>query len=286
MKRTAILLIHCPDQPGLVAAVANYILARDGNIVSLEEHVDPDEGVFFMRAEWEISNFRLCADEIGPDFDRSVARTFDMKWRVHFGDERVRLALFVSKLPHCLYDILARCESGEWNAEVAFIASNHGFASAIASRFGIPFYAFDVQPSTRPEVEAAQLALVEQHGVDTVILARYMQILSPTLVQALPGRIINIHHSFLPAFPGARPYHSAHARGVKIIGATSHYVTEELDEGPIIAQDVTHVSHRDSVDDLVRKGRDLEKLVLARAVWSHCRREVLAHGRRTVVFGR
>lgn len=280
---SAILLIHCTDRKGLVAAVTEFIARHDGNILDLAQHVDAERGVFFMRVAWALSSFKLERDAIADAFEDAVGGPFEMSWTLSFSDQRQRMAIFVSKLSHCLYDILARVRS-EWRVDVPLIVSNHRSLGKVAQQFGIDFHHVDVTPETKAEAEAAQLDLLRAHDVDFVVLARYMQILSPTFVDAFPNRIINIHHSFLPAFPGARPYHSAFERGVKIIGATSHYVTSELDAGPIIEQDVVRVTHQDDVRDLVRKGRDLEKTVLSRAIYSHLERKVLVYDNRTVVF--
>lgn len=282
--RTATLLIHCHDRRGLVSAITDFIFRNDGNIVYLDQHVDAQKEVFFMRVEWELNGFAIAPDQIAAQFKQNLADRFEMNWALHFSDEVLRMALFVSRLPHCLFDILARCQSGEWQVEVPLIISNHEDLRPVAERFGIPYHCLPITPENKLEQEAKQIALLQEHDIDFVVLARYMQILSPSFIDHYPERIINIHHSFLPAFAGAKPYHAAHERGVKIIGATSHYVTSELDAGPIIAQDVTAVTHRDSVDDLVRKGRDLEKLVLARAVWNHMQRKVLCYDNRTVIF--
>ncbi|MBA1145974.1 formyltetrahydrofolate deformylase [Ectothiorhodospiraceae bacterium WFHF3C12] len=284
MPRTAILLIHCPDQPGLVAAISNFIANNGGNIVDLDQHVDNEGGVFFMRVEWSLEQFRIPSDAIERHFSEAIAERYAMRWQLHFSDERPRMAIFVSQLPHCLTDLLARWQSGEWHVDIPLILSNHESLRPVAEQFGIEFRVFEITPENKRAQEQRELELLQSHRIDFVVLARYMQVLSPVLIDAMPGRIINIHHSFLPAFPGARPYHSAHARGVKIIGATSHYVTEELDAGPIIAQDVTPITHRDPVEALIRKGRDLERVVLARAVWYHLQRKVLSYGNRTVVF--
>jgi formyltetrahydrofolate deformylase len=237
-----------------------------------------------MRVEWDLDGFAIPAEQIAARFKEALADRFEMNWALHFSDEVPRMALFVSRLSHCLFDILARWQSGEWQVEVPLIISNHEDLRPVAERFGIPYYCLPITPENKLEQEARQIALLQEHQIDFVVLARYMQILSPGFIDRYPERIINIHHSFLPAFAGAKPYHAAHERGVKIIGATSHYVTSELDAGPIIAQDVTEVTHRDSVDDLVRKGRDLEKLVLARAIWNHMQRKVLCYDNRTVIF--
>ncbi len=279
----AILLIHCPDQPGLVRAVASFISENRGNIIQFDQHVDSLKGEFFMRAEWDLENFVIPRADL-PVFIRALAEPRQMTWTLDFTDVRHRLALFVSKESHCLYDLLSRHESGELDADIPLIISNHDTLRPAAERFGIPFHRTEVTRDNKAAAEGQQRALLEEHGVDTIVLARYMQILSNEFSAAWPNRVINIHHSFLPAFPGAKPYHSAHARGVKIIGATSHYVTADLDEGPIIEQDVIRVSHKHTVGDLIRQGRDLEKIVLARAVGWHVQRKVLAFNNKTVVF--
>jgi formyltetrahydrofolate deformylase len=280
---TAVLLIHCPDQPGLVHAVTHFILEHGGNILDLEQHIDCEDDVFFMRVEWSLASFTVAKEDIASHID-PLAKSRGMWWRLHFSSARKRLALFVSKESHCLYDLLARHEAGELPAEIPLIISNHETLRAAAGRFGIPFHHFPMTKGNRPEQESRQLALLDEHRVDTVVLARYMQIIGKPLLDAFPNRILNIHHSFLPAFVGARPYHQAYERGVKIIGATSHYVTEELDQGPIIHQDVTTVSHEDSVSDLVRLGRDLEKTVLSTALRWHVMNKVLVYRNKTVVF--
>lgn len=279
----AILLIHCPDQPGLVRAVASFISENRGNIIQFDQHVDSVDGVFFMRAEWDLENFVISRADL-PVFIRALAEPRNMTWSLHFTDQRHRLALLVSKDAHCLYDLLSRHDAGELDADIPLIISNHDTLRPAAERFGVPFHLVEVTRDNKAAAEAKQRALMEEHGIDTIVLARYMQILSNDFSAAWPNRIINIHHSFLPAFPGAKPYHSAHARGVKIIGATSHYVTADLDEGPIIEQDVIRVSHKDTVSDLIRQGRDLEKVVLARAVRWHVQRKLLAYNNKTVVF--
>ena len=281
---TAILLISCPDQTGIVAAVSGFITENRGNIVHLDQHVDSTDSAFFMRVEWEVDSFAVARGEIENRI-RPLAERFGMDWSLHFSDIAPRVGLFVTKENHCLYDLLSRHESGELRMEVPLIVSNREHLRGVAERFGIDFHHFPITAKTKADQEQRELDLLAEKNVDTVVLARYMQILSDRFVDALPNRIINIHHSFLPAFPGARPYHSAHDRGVKIIGATSHYVTAELDEGPIIAQDVVRVSHRESVADFIRKGRDLERNVLASAVWHHLNRRILVYRNRTVVFG-
>jgi len=282
--RTATLLIHCPDQPGIVLAITRFISSHGGNIVYLDQHVDSELKVFFMRLEWDLEKFDLADENIDEQFATDVGRPLDMQWQLHFSDTVQRMAIFVSNLPHCFYDLISRYESGEWQVEIPVIISNHPDMKEAAQRLGIDYYHLPVKAENKQEQEARQLELMAKYKIDFIVLARYMQILSDRFVSHFPQRIINIHHSFLPAFPGGRPYHSAHTRGVKIIGATSHYVTAELDAGPIIEQDVTHISHRDSVDDMVRMGRDLEKIVLARAIWHQLNHSVLVYENRTIVF--
>jgi formyltetrahydrofolate deformylase len=281
---SAILLIDCPDQKGIVISITEFIFKNGGNILYLDQHVDTERQVFFMRIEWDLDGFAIAKDKIGEYFYTLVANRFSMRWRLHFSNEVPRMALFVSRQPHCFYDLLARYEAGEWRVEIPLIISNHPDMQSAAERLGIDYVHLPVTPENRAEQERRQLELLEQYRIDFIVLARYMQILGAAFVERYPQRIINIHHSFLPAFPGARPYHSAHERGVKIIGATSHYVTAELDAGPIIEQDVVRVSHKETVGDMVRKGRDLEKIVLARAVWHHLRYNLLVYENRTVVF--
>ncbi len=283
-QNSAILLIHCPDQTGIVASVTDFIGKNNGNILYLDQHVDLEKKVFFMRIEWELENFVIPRDQIENEFGVKIGRIFNMTWELHFSDTRLRMAVFVSKLPHCLYDILARCQSGEWQVDIPLIVSNHSSLEKIADRFDIPFHTFPVSEQNKAEQETLQLSLLKEASVDFIVLARYMQILSPDFVKNYSNMIINIHHSFLPAFPGAKPYHSAYERGVKIIGSTSHFVTAELDAGPIIEQDIVRVSHADSISDLIRKGRDLEKLVLSRAIWNFLQRKVLVYDNRTVIF--
>ncbi len=277
------MLISCPDQRGIVAAVTEFIARHNGNIVDLQQHVDDAGNVFFMRIEWEEAGFDLPRDGIAGAF-RKIAERFRMQYDLRFSDYVPRMAVFVSKEAHCLYDVLSRVQAGEWRAEVPVIVANHPDLEPVARKFGVDFKLFPVTKANKAEQEARELDLLKKTRVDFVVLARYMQILSPALVEAFPSRIINIHHSFLPAFAGARPYHAAHARGVKIIGATSHYVTAELDTGPIIEQDIIRVSHKDSLEDLVRKGKDLEKIVLARAIYHHLQNKVLVYSNKTVVF--
>jgi formyltetrahydrofolate deformylase len=280
---TATLLVSCPDQRGLVAAVSNFIFELDGNIIHADQHTDLEEGTFLQRVEWELEGFGLARPAIADAF-APVAATYGMDWSLRFSDDRSKVAVFVSQQAHCLYDLLARWRMGELRADIPLIVSNHADLEPVASEFGIEFHHIPLTPDTKVAQEAATRRLLIERDIDTVVLARYMQILTPDFVAAYPNNIINIHHSFLPAFAGARPYHQAHERGVKVIGATAHYVTADLDAGPIIAQDVAGVSHRDSVRDLVRTGRDLEKVVLAKAVRLHLDNRVLVYGNRTVIF--
>jgi formyltetrahydrofolate deformylase len=279
-----ILLIACPDRRGLVAAVTTFLSRHRGNILDLEQHTDPADGAFFMRVEFERTGFDLSPPAFATAF-APVARRFAMEWSLHPRSRRARLALFVTRESHCLFDLLARHAAGEWAADIAMIVGNRPDLQPVAARFGIPFHLFVVTPETKAKQEKAELALLRRARVDTVVLARYMQIISPAFIARYPNRIINIHHSFLPSFMGARPYHAAHERGVKIIGASSHYVTAELDHGPIIEQDVIRVTHRESVADFIRKGKDVEKIVLARAVTAHLEHRVLVFRNRTIVFG-
>lgn len=283
-KNTAILLIHCPDRQGILATVTEFLNQNKGNIIYLDQHVDRQEKIFYMRVEWELENFAIPQDKIGEYFDTLIGAPLQMYWRIYFSKSVPRMALFVSKMPHCLFDILGRYTAGEWDVDIPMIISNHETLKPVAERFGIPFYYFPINKDNKAEQEAAEVELLRKHKIDFAVLARYMQVLSEDFVQKFPNKIINIHHSFLPAFAGAKPYHAAHQRGVKIIGATSHYVTSELDAGPIIEQNVTRCSHVDTVENLVRKGRDLEKIVLSQAVYKHLQRKILVYKNRTVVF--
>ncbi len=283
-KDTAILLIHCPDKQGILATVTEFLNKNKGNIIYLDQHVDRQEKIFYMRVEWELENFAIPADKIGEYFDTLIGSPLQMNWKIYFSNSVPRMALFVSKMPHCLFDILARYTAGEWDVEIPMIISNHETLRPVAERFDIDFHYFQINKENKAEQEAAELKLMKENNIDFVVLARYMQILSEDFVKNFPNKVINIHHSFLPAFAGAKPYHAAHERGVKIIGATSHYVTSELDAGPIIEQDVTRCSHVDTVQKLIRKGRDLEKIVLSQAVYKHLQRKVLVYKNRTVVF--
>ncbi len=283
-KTSAILLIHCQDKPGIVVAITEFIHKNDGNILYLDQHVDSEQGVFFIRIEWDLEKFAIQRDKIAEYFETLVGSRYQMTSQLHFSDKKPRMALFVSKMSHCFYDLLARFESGELEVEIPLIISNHPDLKIAADRLAIPFHHFAVNKENKSQQEKKQKLLLAEHNIDFIVLARYMQVLSDGFVKDYPQRIINIHHSFLPAFPGGRPYHSAYERGVKIIGATSHYVTAELDAGPIIEQDVVHVSHKDTVEDMVRIGRDLEKIVLARAVRHHVHNDLLVYENRTLVF--
>jgi len=282
--RSAILLVYCADRKGLIASVTEFIYRSNGNIIRLDQHVDSKKRIFFMRAEWDLNNTNLPVEELGVRFQAEIAEKFGMQWKLYFSDETPRIAVFVSKLSHCLYDILSRYQAKEWDVEIPLIISNHNNLETVAKGFGIDYYVFPITKTNKRSQEQKQLALLKEHNIETIVLARYMQIMTNEFVKNYPNRIINIHHSFLPAFPGAQPYHSAYEHGVKIIGATSHYVTSELDAGPIIEQDIVNISHKDTVMDLIRKGRDLEKVVLARTIWHHLRRKVLVHDNRTIVF--
>ncbi|GAA6434330.1 MULTISPECIES: formyltetrahydrofolate deformylase [Bacteroides] len=284
MMKTAKLLLHCPDKPGILAEVTDFITVNKGNIIYLDQYVDHVENIFFMRIEWELKNFLIPQEKIEDYFATLYAQKYEMFFRLYFSDTKPRMAIFVSKMSHCLFDLLARYTAGEWNVEIPLIISNHPDLQHVAERFGIPFYLFPITKETKEEQEKKEMELLAKHKVNFIVLARYMQVISERMIDAYPNRIINIHHSFLPAFVGARPYHAAFERGVKIIGATSHYVTTELDAGPIIEQDVVRITHKDTVEDLVNKGKDLEKIVLSRAVQKHIERKVLAYKNKTVIF--
>ncbi len=284
MNTTAKLLLHCPDQPGILAEVTNFITINKGNIVYLDQYVDRVENIFFMRIEWELDEFFIPRDRIKEYFDTLYAQKYEMKFRLYFSDTKPRMAIFVSKFSHCLFDMLARYTAGEWNVEIPLIISNHPDLQHVAERFGIPFHLFPINKDNKLEQEQREMELLKEHKVNFIVLARYMQVVSEQFIEAYPNRIINIHHSFLPAFVGAKPYHAAFERGVKIIGATSHYVTSELDAGPIIEQEVVHITHKDAIEELVSKGKDLEKIVLSRAVQKHIDRKVLAYKNKTVIF--
>ena len=281
---TAKLLLHCPDKPGILAEVTDFITVNKGNIIYLDQYVDHVENIFFMRIEWELRDFLVPQEKIEDYFRILYGQKYEMDFRLYFSDVKPRMAIFVSKLSHCLFDMLARYTAGEWNVEIPLIISNHPDLQHVAERFGIPFYLFPITKETKEEQERKEMELLAKHKITFIVLARYMQVISEQMINAYPNKIINIHHSFLPAFVGAKPYHAAFQRGVKIIGATSHYVTTELDAGPIIEQDVVRITHKDSIEDLVNKGKDLEKIVLSRAVQKHIERKVLAYKNKTVIF--
>lgn len=284
MMKTAKLLLHCPDKPGILAGVTDFITVNKGNIIYLDQYVDHVENIFFMRIEWELKDFLVPQEKIEDYFATLYAQKYEMNFRLYFSDTKPRMAIFVSKMSHCLFDLLARYTAGEWNVEIPLIISNHPDLQHVAERFGIPFHLFPITKETKEEQEKKEMELLAKHKITFIVLARYMQVISEQMINAYPNRIINIHHSFLPAFVGAKPYHAAFERGVKIIGATSHYVTTELDAGPIIEQDVVRITHKDTVQDLVNKGKDLEKIVLSRAVQKHIERKVLAYKNKTVIF--
>ena len=278
------LLIHCKDQSNIIATVTNFIANNAGNIVYIDQHVDREQSIFFMRLECEFNSDSFSINDFKTLFKTNLVEKFQLKWRIYAAEKKPKMALFVSKYDHCLYDILGRYNSGELFLEIPFILSNHIDLKPIADSFNIPFYYVPVTKNTKHIAEQKQLELLESYHIDFVVLARYMQIVSSTLINKYTNKIINIHHSFLPAFVGAKPYHSAFKRGVKIIGATSHYITEELDAGPIIEQDITHVSHTHSINDLIAKGRDLEKIVLSNAIKLHTKRKVMVYNNKTVIF--
>lgn len=285
--KSAILLMHCPDRPGIVAILTEFINANGGNILYLDQYVDRVNNVFYMRVQWDLTGFAIPAERIGEFFDTLYASRYDVTYRLFFSGQPQRMAIFVSKMSHCLYDLLARYTAGEWaewNVDIPLIVSNHPDLKYVADQFGIPFEVFPITKANKEELEPREMELLDRNGIDFVVLARYMQILSEGFINRYPDRIINIHHSFLPAFVGSKPYHAAYQRGVKLIGATSHYVTADLDAGPIIEQDITRITHKDTVDDLVKKGRDLEKIVLSRAVEKHLQHKVLTYGNKTIVF--
>lgn len=284
MMKTAKLLLHCPDKPGILEEVTDFITVNKGNIIYLDQYVDHVENIFFMRIEWELKDFLVPQEKIEDYFATLYAQKYEMNFRLYFSDTKPRMAIFVSKMSHCLFDLLARYTAGEWNVEIPLIISNHPDLQHVAERFGIPFHLFPITKETKEEQEKKEMELLAKHKITFIVLARYMQVISEQMINAYPNRIINIHHSFLPAFVGAKPYHAAFERGVKIIGATSHYVTTELDAGPIIEQDVVRITHKDTVQDLVNKGKDLEKIVLSRAVQKHIERKVLAYKNKTVIF--
>lgn len=276
--------MHCPDQPGIIAVITEFINANGGNILYLDQYVDKDNGIFYMRVEWDLDNFGIPTEKIRDYFETLYAIKYNMEFKISFTKRKQRMAIFVSKMSHCLYDILARYIAGEWDVEIPVIISNHPDMEIVAKQFNIPYEVIPVNKDNKEEMEAIEFSILDKYEVDFIVLARYMQVLSENFINKYPNRIINIHHSFLPAFVGAKPYHAAYDRGVKLIGATSHYVTTELDAGPIIEQDITRITHKDSVNDLVKKGRDLEKIVLSRAVEKHIQRKILTYKNKTIVF--
>ncbi len=277
----AVLLLSCPDRTGLISRLSHFVFERSGNILDLDEHVDGKH--FFLRIAWDMTKFTVPESEVREAFT-PLAKEFDATWQISFTSRKQRVAIFVSKLDHCLQEILWRQRSGEFDIEIPLIISNHEDLRSLAEQYNTPFAIFPIGKDNRSEQERNELSLLKEHRINTIVLARYMQILSPEFVDKFPNQIINIHHSFLPAFAGSDPYRQAYERGVKIIGATSHYVTKDLDEGPIIEQDIIRISHKDGVSDLVRKGRDLERLILARALYLHAQHRVLVHGKKTIVF--
>jgi len=284
MQNTAIIKIHCPDQRGIIAKVTDFIHRNNGNILYLDQHTDQSEKRFFMRIEWDLDCFEISRDSIQSVFEEEIAKSMQMVWTLHFTAQKPRMAIFVSRASHCLYDLLSRYSAGELHVHIPFIISNHQDLEAVAKQFKLPYYHLPVSKDNKAEVEAEQLRLCTSHQVDFIVLARYMQIVSTDFIQQYPNHIINIHHSFLPAFAGAKPYHAAHSRGVKLIGATAHYVTSDLDAGPIIEQDVIKISHHDTVSSLVQKGKDVEKMVLSRAVQAHIDRKTLVYKNKTIIF--
>ena len=281
MKPIAILLLHCPDEQGIISEITKFITDNHGNIVYLDQYVDCEDSMFFMRLEWDLENFMIPREKIEDIINTLYKVRYNMNFNLYFNDEKPRMAIFVSKMSHCLYDLLARYKAGEWNVEIPCIVSNHEDLSYVAKQFGIPYYVWSIKKdhSNKAEVEAAEMELLKKERVTFIVLARYMQIISNDMIKSYPN-----HHSFLPAFVGAKPYHQAWERGVKIIGATSHYVTAELDAGPIIDQDVTRISHKDTPESLVLKGKDLEKIVLSRAVTKHIERKILVYHNKTIIF--
>jgi len=283
-KNSATILLHCPDKPGIIADVTNFLTINKGNIIYLDQYVDHIENVFFMRIEWELDDFLIPKEKINDYFNTLYAQKYNMQFRLYLSNEKPRMAIFVSKMSHCLYDMLARYTTGEWNVELPLIISNHPDLQHVAERFDIPYYVFPITKENKAEQEKKELELLKKNKITFIVLARYMQVISEEMITSYPDKIINIHHSFLPAFVGAKPYHQAYERGVKIIGATSHYVTKDLDAGPIIEQDVVRITHKDTPASLVLKGKDLEKIVLSRAVKKHIERKILVYKNKTVIF--
>jgi len=283
MKNSAVLLLSCPDQKGLVAAIANFLLTYNANILHADQHQDAEKRLFLMRVEWDLEGFSLPLENFAAAF-APIAAKYQMDWKLSESGRKQRMAIFVSKFDHCLADLLYRYQSGELHCEIPIILSNHEDTRWLAETYRVPYQHIAVHKDAKEEAEKMQMAILHREQIDFIVLARYMQVLSPEFIRHYENRIINIHHSFLPAFHGAKPYHRAFERGVKLIGATSHYVTEVLDDGPIIEQDVSRISHRDSLEDLIRKGADLEKIVLSRAVRWHIDNRVLVYANKTVVF--
>lgn len=286
MQPTAILLLHCPDKLGIITEITKFITDNHGNIVYLDQYVDKVDSRFFMRIEWELTNFAIPSDKIEEYIETLYGKRYDMEFDIYFNSQKPRMALFVSKMSHCLYDLLARYKAGELDVEIPCIVSNHENLRYVAEQFDIPYYVWSINKdwSNKKEVEQAEMELLKREKITFIVLARYMQIISEEMIERYPHKIINIHHSFLPAFIGAKPYHQAYQRGVKIIGATSHYVTSELDAGPIIEQDVVRITHKDTPETLVLKGNDLEKIVLSRAVKKHIERKILTYHNKTIIF--
>lgn len=283
-SNNAVLRMHCPDRPGIIAVITEFITSNGGNIVYLDQYVDPVEHVFYMRVEWELDGFVIPRDKIGDYFQTLCAGRYNVTHHLSFTSRRQRMAIFVSKMSHCLYDLLSRYIAREWDVKIPLIVSNHPDLAIVGQQFDIPFEVVPVTGANKAEMERREFELLDRYNIDFIVLARYMQVLSGDFIARYPDRIINIHHSFLPAFIGAKPYHQAYERGVKLIGATSHYVTADLDAGPIIEQDTVRITHKDTVESLVKKGRDLEKIVLSRAVEKHIQRKILTYGNKTIVF--
>lgn len=281
---TAVLRMHCPDQPGIIAVITDFITSNRGNILYLDQYVDRTEGIFYMRVEWDLDGFLIPKEKLKDYFQTLYGQRYQLTHRLSFTSHRQRMAIFVSKMSHCLYDLLSRYIAGEWDVEIPVIISNHPDLEIVGKQFNIPFEVVPVTRDNKEEMEKREFDILDSYGIDFIVLARYMQVLSEEFINRYPNHIINIHHSFLPAFVGAKPYHQAFERGVKLIGATSHYVTTELDAGPIIEQDTARITHKDTVADLVKKGRDLEKIVLSRAVEKHIQRKILTYKNKTVVF--
>jgi len=283
-KTSAILLIHCPNRKGIVAGVTDFIYSNNGDIIHLDQHVNSETDHLYMRAEWSLDDFNIPKEKIGEFFNTLVGQKFELKWSLKFTNTKLKACLFVSRYSHCFFDILSRYESGEWNLDIPLIISNHEKFKPVAERYNIDFHYLKVTKDNKAEVEAKEIELIKKHDINFIVLARYMQILSDNFINQFPDRIINIHHSSLPAFKGADPYKAAYDRGVKFVGATAHYVTADLDDGPIISQSMISITHNDTVRDLKRKGKDVEKIVLARAIWAHMNHKVISYRNKTVVF--